>query len=77
MMNQPRTCLSDRRMQEALATLFYEGAELAWHDDPLERQLGQAMLALAREFDAGLGMAGPSASRAWEEAACALRKPEA
>ncbi len=77
MMNQPRTCLSDRRMQESLATLFYAGADLAWQDDRLERQLGLAMLALARKLDAGLGMVGPSAFRDWEEAARALREPEA
>ncbi len=77
MMNQPRTSLSDRRMQEALATLFYAGADLAWQDDPLERRLGLAMLALARELDAGLGMVGASAFRGREEAACALREREA
>ncbi|MCX7372457.1 MAG: hypothetical protein NTW56_08510 [Alphaproteobacteria bacterium] len=63
-------------MQEALATLFYEGADLVCHDNPLERQLGLAMLALAREFDAGLGMVRPSAFRGWEEAAHALRERE-
>ncbi len=72
MMNQSQTCLSSPRMQEALATLFFEGADLASQADQVERQLGLAMLALAWEFNSALSMAGPSASRARQVVASSL-----